>query len=872
MDSVIFRPVNVSGDLVKRQLSQKISDGMAPLNVLLTPSGYGKTAIALDVFGHWPASRLWVNAEHHQGFASGARILLAYLSHAVHHGFSFKADLDDISKLAIQIADRLHLISKPLLLVVDGLTSQHDARIVELFYELSQYMPSQHKILLTGLSGIDRPSQRLLCQGNIQIFTAPALRFNSLETAAVVPQSWRADNHRMRLVNDCEGWPVLLGLMVQQGKQDNDFCLQEQVLIRYVTEVMAHSLSRSALQFANLLGEVPEFDAELLTCFHGHDAELVKELVDTGFLIQLQHYGFQYHFRWPPLVRKALLQGSARQKISRLELLRLLAWADRTGRWADGLNFALQLDSPEQIVTRLIRTGRQVQELGKASLLREALALVRQHTPIDENIDLLFIDLAAHTLQPAKILQAKIAQSYRLLNTLSFEKQRRYRVWIECVEAQAIMRESNLSRAQTFADRIRDHVCDLPDYYQTQALAVLGEVAMLSGDLAEALHYFQQGEMVASQSELLSSVLWHRHQRAQVMTQMGQINLATNVRFAAIQFAREKNAMALFSYECLLRAHCEQLLRELRTYEAEPFLIELEQRCLLVGEQDSLPINMLRLELHRLRCWVDSHYHYDIGPTVETIERALLRPQHPHVRVRAEQTLLNHWHQTEQIHTISQWYSRHNQCVVNPQGADELLHLRNLIFAYLVLQQHDLQIKPKWVDFTDLQLEKWLAIWPSVGPMTVLVYSLIDFDNPMHRRTPWIFKCIGLFSQANNLAEPLAYHPSWLEPLFKSNFAIQRFQSTFISRIHAIWGNRVKTRVVRQDRAQPEQTQNLGLSPREWQLLQYVAKGMTNEDIADRLSLCLGTVKNQLTKIYRKLGVSGRGAARSRYKSLAEVA
>ncbi|WP_320823880.1 hypothetical protein, partial [Reinekea sp.] len=92
---------------------------------------------------------------------------------------------------------------------------------------------------------------------------------------------------------------------------------------------------------------------------------------------------------------------------------------------------ALQLDSPEQIVTRLIRTGRQVQELGKASLLREALALVRQHTPIDENIDLLFIDLAAHTLQPAKILQAKIAQSYRLLNTLSCEKQRRYRVWIE---------------------------------------------------------------------------------------------------------------------------------------------------------------------------------------------------------------------------------------------------------------------------------------------------------------------------------------------------------------------------------------------------------------------------------------------------------
>lgn len=872
MDSVIFRPVNVTGKLIKRQLGSKIIDGVAPLNVLLTPSGYGKTALALDVYEAWPESRLWVNAEHHEDFVSGARILLAYLSHKVDGGFSFKADLDDVAKLAIQVGDRLHLILKPFLLVVDGLTPHHDSRIIELFYELSQYLPSQHKILVNGLSGVARPSQRLLCQGNIQLFTAPALRFNSAETASVVPPTWRQDTHRMQLVNACEGWPVLLGLMVQQEIQENDFCLQEQVLIRYISEVMSHSLSAAALQFANLLVEVPEFDSELLTCFRGHDAEIVKELVDTGFLIQLQHYGFQYYFRWPPLVRKALQQGSARQKISRLELLRLLAWADRTGRWADGLNFALQLDNPAQIITRLIRTGRQVQELGKANLLREALALVRQHTPIEENMDLLFIDLAAHTLQPEKILQAKIAQSYRLLETLSVDKQRQYRVWIECVEAQAIMRKSDLVRAQAFADRIRDNVCELPDYYQTQALGVLGEVAMLSGDLAEALHYFQQGEMVAMQSDLLSSVLWHRHQRAQVMTQMGQINLATNVRFAAIQFAREKNGMALFSYECLLRAHCEQLLRELRTYEAEPFLIELEQRCLLIGDVDGLPVNMLRLELHRLRCWVDSQYHYDISATVEMIERALLGAQHPHVQVRAEQTLLNHWHQTEQIHAISQWYSRHNQPVIHPQGADELLHLRNLIFAYLVLQQHDIEVLPKWVDFTDPQLEKWLAIWPSVGPMAVLLYCLIDFHEPTDQRLPWIFKCIGLFSQANNLAEPLAYHPSWLEPLFKSNFTIQRFQSTFISRIHAIWGNRVKTRVVRQDRAQPEQTQNLGLSPREWQLLQCVAKGMTNEDIADHLNLCLGTVKNQLTKIYRKLGVSGRGAARSRYKSLAEVA
>ncbi|MDO7641864.1 MAG: ATP-binding protein, partial [Reinekea forsetii] len=166
MDSVIFRPVNVTGKLIKRQLCPRIIDGVAPLNVLLAPSGYGKTALALDVYETWTESRIWVNAEHHEDFVSGARILLAYLARTVDGGFSFKADYDDVAKLAIQIGDRLHLILKPFLLVVDGLTPQHDGRIIELFYELSQYLPSQHKILINGLSGVARPSQRLLCQGN----------------------------------------------------------------------------------------------------------------------------------------------------------------------------------------------------------------------------------------------------------------------------------------------------------------------------------------------------------------------------------------------------------------------------------------------------------------------------------------------------------------------------------------------------------------------------------------------------------------------------------------------------------------------------------------------------------------------------------
>jgi DNA-binding NarL/FixJ family response regulator len=48
------------------------------------------------------------------------------------------------------------------------------------------------------------------------------------------------------------------------------------------------------------------------------------------------------------------------------------------------------------------------------------------------------------------------------------------------------------------------------------------------------------------------------------------------------------------------------------------------------------------------------------------------------------------------------------------------------------------------------------------------------------------------------------------------------------------------------------------LTPRERQLVKAVAEGCTNKEIAARLGLSVQTVKNQLSSLYAKLGVSTR--------------
>ena len=58
------------------------------------------------------------------------------------------------------------------------------------------------------------------------------------------------------------------------------------------------------------------------------------------------------------------------------------------------------------------------------------------------------------------------------------------------------------------------------------------------------------------------------------------------------------------------------------------------------------------------------------------------------------------------------------------------------------------------------------------------------------------------------------------------------------------------------------------LSPRELEILRLLANGATNREIAAQLVLAEGTVKNHVTSILGKLGVTDRTAAAMKAKEL----
>lgn len=65
-----------------------------------------------------------------------------------------------------------------------------------------------------------------------------------------------------------------------------------------------------------------------------------------------------------------------------------------------------------------------------------------------------------------------------------------------------------------------------------------------------------------------------------------------------------------------------------------------------------------------------------------------------------------------------------------------------------------------------------------------------------------------------------------------------------------------------------EAAQKLGITPRELEVLQLIAQGLSNQEIAERLFVSLNTVKTHATNVFAKLDVQRRTQAIQRAKAL----
>jgi len=131
-------------------------------------------------------------------------------------------------------------------------------------------------------------------------------------------------------------------------------------------------------------------------------------------------------------------------------------------------------------------------------------------------------------------------------------------------------------------------------------------------------------------------------------------------------------------------------------------------------------------------------------------------------------------------------------------------------------------------------------------------------------------KTIAIYSIGIAIA---AYALQWLE----YQYAVRLFSTEIYILIIAIgfaalgvWvGNRLTARGVSSPFEKNNQAiEYLGISHREYEVLQLLAEGMSNREIADRLFVSTNTIKTHLASLYSKLDVVRRTQAVQKAKSL----
>ena len=67
---------------------------------------------------------------------------------------------------------------------------------------------------------------------------------------------------------------------------------------------------------------------------------------------------------------------------------------------------------------------------------------------------------------------------------------------------------------------------------------------------------------------------------------------------------------------------------------------------------------------------------------------------------------------------------------------------------------------------------------------------------------------------------------------------------------------------------QNQDSRDPGLTEREHQILQLLTEGLSNQQIASRLSVTIHTVKNHVHNLFGKLGVGSRAEAVAIYRAM----
>jgi len=792
-----------------------------------------------------------------------------------------------IKVVLTSLLNEINAYDKEFVLAFDDYHVIHQPGIHEaLSYLIERLAPHAHALIATR-SDPPFPLGRLRARGELKELRASDLRFDSAEAAAFLNEVMSldlAEQDIAALEERTEGWiaGLQLSALTLQGRTNRselvkDFAGNNRFVLDYLLEEVLNCQTEKVQDFLLRTSVLTRLNGSLCDALTGDEnGHLMLEQLDRAnlFLIRLDNRGewFRYHHLFADLLRLKLKQ---KQPGAMRELqLKASQWFEDNNLSDEAINYALIAQDWDRALNLIEPIAFPLISIGGFQRLRHWVETIPEVA--FKTRPLLFryyIPTLIYNEQFDKV--EKYLQIIEAVEPEELRKRLMSLVWssrslVASARCQADLAEECSRKAAEFL--MPDDVMQRAVVMQTRIrfASVHGDMRVIEEAIVAALPVYREAEHLIFQ-------VWGRTALGLSRIMRARLREGAEELLGVLQFAKEnipaRSETLLYSYTFLCDVHREwNELEVAKTYlnDALTLIRQTGRECFPGFISENLKTLALILEL------CDDRVHADM--LIDQALRRVRRWENPVVEKQLEAVkaflVLRRGGDTS---LVTRWAE-----ASGISAADEPDYLKE--FAHQVLAH--------WLIATGkakqaLPLLNRLSQAAEKGGRERALIEIVILQAIAHQAAGNDGDAIVALERALVMGEPEGFVRTFIdegEPISKLLLELlkqrgKRLETErpellrYVVKLKDLFGGptapvptaRVATI---ESEAVPWWYAEDPLSERELEVLQHVARGLSNQEIADKLFLSAGTVKRHMSNIYQKLDVHSRTQALERARSL----
>ncbi|MBK8904454.1 MAG: tetratricopeptide repeat protein [Anaerolineaceae bacterium] len=875
-------------------LIAKLNQGLhRKLTLISAPAGFGKTTLVSEWIAGGERPFAWLSLDERDGdrtrfltyFVAALQTVASDVGQRLLEALQ-NPQLPPIESLLTTLLNEIAASPVEFALVLDDYHVLESPPVDQALTFMLEHLPPQLHLIITTREDPPLLLPRLRVRGLLTELRAADLRFTTAETAVFLQKVTGIEltpADVAALEKRTEGWiaGLQLAALSVQGRDDvhgfiTTFAGDNRYVVDYLVEEVLQRQPPQVRQFLLQTSILDRLCGDLCTAVTHQEAsgDLLKTLERSNlFVIPLddRRHWYRYHHLFADVLQA---HAEKEQPVALNELhLRASRWYEAHNLLPDAVrhalaasDFARVADLAERAWPAMDHNRESHTWLGWVNKLPEAM---RHNRPVlGANIAWALLDRGELETAESHLqaVEQWLAQAEQAPETFpAYADAAQYAalpVTVAAARTYLALALGDLPATQKYARQALHLIPEEDHHRRGTPAALLGLATWASGDLTTAYSSFNEAMASYQKAGNTLYAITGAFILADIRLVQGRLREAVAIYERALNSAEEAGGAALRGTADLYTGLSELCLEQNDLEAAQTYL----QQSKTLGEETALPRWRYRYCLAQARLRAAAGAVDEALHALDEAEQHYVRGPVPDLRTPAA-CRARLWAKQGRLSEAQHWAASQGLSV-----DDDLTYLRefdHITLARIFLAQGK-QTGGERPRHEALTLLNRLLTAAEAGGRTGSVLEILVQQALAHEAQGHVAAALESLARALALAEPEGYVRIFVDEgqsmatLLKKIKAKVSGLQAYVSKLLAAFAGQSTGGAA----ASSEQPLVEPLSDRELEVLQLVAQGLTNRQIAERLYLALSTVKGHNRVIYGKLNVSRRTEAVARAREL----